>query len=736
MPSAEYPTQVVNPGPGKLPAGVVPASALLFSPSGGSGGQALAAHMSDPYDAHMAGAIGVLPIYPPTLEPLNISAGGVVDGESVLDFIAEAKDLFPDTSPKIGSDPADPWRLDWGHLDPFSDPTHCDTGGYANGTNVVFTKYLTNQANFVVGDSFFPADRGVVALYSNTNGNFFDSANTTLVAALWLGKNPPPVGIPTAGFNPTLRRTGQPNYVASGAGLDKVGLVNRLPHLSSYAVPPPWTAFASDFFAYQLGTFATGDSIALGGGQNWLLVHWKETYATALARIQPANLTALTLVAANCYTPVPVGGNLATIPSISRRTVFRDSTVGGQTVSFTKCLVAGVQTVIKLSGIEFYNNNAGSLVFDLNVQAPNLFNNSFLLGEESPPNVPVGFGTSSPLALDFSDFGAISTDHHLAYYELHPQGFNPNYSAVNAPQPGDVAEYTNAAEPIPGAAPVYATPDVGHGPGRALVKVAARRPWGSEVQASSAIGYMFNSVPQTGAGRRSTDSYEPFTDEYYRWDITYNTFTPGAELLPVVPDPSVKYNSNTELTVGGEDLQVVGGQLYYPHYNYYNATLPSTYNYATVQAGDGANHLRRYMRAFDTGSATSTGRIRFYGIPSSAFVTDAVFDGAETTGHMNGKVIIQLKVPGSYGEGQGTAWLDLGRAWGDPAPIYGDYCGCYTNIAVDPSGYITVTYNTHNATRNNGSGKFLLLVKVTYLNGNLAHAGSTHLTELQWLPPV
>ncbi len=57
MPSALNPNDVVQPGPGRLPADTVPAGALLVPPGGGSEA-ALQAHITDPVDAHMASAIG------------------------------------------------------------------------------------------------------------------------------------------------------------------------------------------------------------------------------------------------------------------------------------------------------------------------------------------------------------------------------------------------------------------------------------------------------------------------------------------------------------------------------------------------------------------------------------------------------------------------------------------------------------------------------------------------------
>lgn len=101
MPSNKDPNDVVNAGPGKLGAGAVPASALSFPINGGGD---LAAHISDPVDAHFAGAVGVPEIYPATGAPLLSSAGGPYDGESVLDALYSLSELLPVKPDRLGFD--------------------------------------------------------------------------------------------------------------------------------------------------------------------------------------------------------------------------------------------------------------------------------------------------------------------------------------------------------------------------------------------------------------------------------------------------------------------------------------------------------------------------------------------------------------------------------------------------------------------------------------------------------
>ena len=329
MPSPLDPGSVVDPGPGRLPAGVVPAGALLPPGGGGGGGAfaALQAHIHNPLDAHMAHAIGVDPYVPwngtpPTPDPILTRVGGPVSGESVLDFIDEFKDLIPPHPNYLGFANG---------LSPTSGIPNWDTlasvvsvggtsvtGGYANGVNVVFTRQLAPATTTTVAPSgtLFPADRGVLALYKNTNGNFFDPSHTTLVAAIWLGDLPAPGGIPhpSAGFDENVRKTQQVNYTASNSGIDQISLAFRYPYLESYTnyAPPtvPYGPYPVNFYTYQLATYSIAAQ-AVVTNDSFLLVHWRESYVAGLASIQPANLTLAKFVLANCYSATPVSGNFS-----------------------------------------------------------------------------------------------------------------------------------------------------------------------------------------------------------------------------------------------------------------------------------------------------------------------------------------------------------------------------------------------------------------------------------------
>jgi hypothetical protein len=156
-------------------------------------------------------------------------------------------------------------------------------------------------------------------------------------------------------------------------------------------------------------------------------------------------------------------------------------------------------------------------------------------------------------------------------------------------------------------------------------------------------------------------------------------------------------------------------------------------DYSGFPGTDGANHARRFLRSFDTGTPRSTGWIRLRGLAQAAFTQSAAYDGSETTGHTTGGAIVQLKVPGA----SGSDWLDLGRAYGDPGVVgslgSSPFYGCSTSVITNGSD-IYVQYQTGSIlTSNNGSGQFLIFIRVTFLNG----AGtSLNLGQIQWYPPT
>ena len=742
MPSLKDPNLVVNPGPGLLPAGVVPASALLFIPGGGASA-ALQAHINNPHDAHMAHAIGIDPYYPPgslppTGQPLISAVGGPIDGESVLDFIDEVKDLLPPRPNSIGFSAASGVTTgvpNWGTLNALGVGSgQAVGGGYAQGSNVQFTHFLvpTGASAFTPSGLLYPADRGVLAFYKNTSGNFLDAANTTLVAALSLNVTPP-AGVPSAAFSETTRNTGQSNYTGSGSGLDLFSLTFRLPYLTVYGGGVPYGPFSANFFRYQLAEWAlTSQTIGTGDSQSYLLVHWRETYATTLAAIQPANLTLPHLVLANCYSGVPTSNTAYATGSwddtttaasaVNRHFIFKDTNSAASPVgtSFTSSVV-GVPPQQDISGVPYFVNSL--LTWSADIQATGLFANSFQTGStDNPPNVPALMHSAfDPIQMDFTPFGGGILP--IPYNQMNKLGGGA-YSATNTPAPGDTGEFQANISSSFGV--LFIPNQTGYCPPGGFAQLTAnlRTPFHETVYQDPnkylIDWFLFSFSDPT------TSTFEPFVTEAYRYIGSFDP-TPSST-VSLIPSGGNVFPSNTPFTVTGADAQVAG-QLQYPQTNYTTGFLPASGpNYSGFPGGDGANHLRRFQRALDTGIPRNTGWLRLRGLAQAAFTTNAAYNGTETTGHVSGGAIIQLKVPGA----SGTGWLDLGRAYGDPGLPTLDFYGCSTGVIVNGPD-IYVSFNTTAMTSNNGSGNFLLFVRVSFLNG----AGtSLTLAQIQWYPPT
>lgn len=742
MPSSKDPNQVVSPGPGRLPAGTVPASAIIPGGGGGGGGG---------IDLEKAEDVIIPAVYPPTGEAL-LSPAGPIDGQTVLDFIDQYKDLIPVKPNHTGFNA--PAGLNsgipsWDTLERVGVGAGTAlTGGFPNlgtPTDVVFSHYLVPAGtnNFVLSGMIYPADRGVLAIYEtpDPNGDYFNAGATNLIAHLWLGAAPAPAGMTSANFNETLRTTQQLNVVGP------IGLTFRLPYLSDYSPYPgaPYTPYALNFYRYQLATYTTTPlgTGAVNNSRSFLLVHWKETYATSLAAIQPAGLTIGTLVAANCYSAVPVAGNFDDVAqgiyTLNRHNIFHDgASATAPTINTFTTTNAVVPPSHFVSGITHTNSTV--FTFNVNIAGNDLFSNSFQTGSfDAPPVVPTGFHSNfDPIDIGFDDFGGPSFP--VPYWRLHKQGAPPGlYTQTNSPAPVDVGEYVNPALALPGAVPFTPNNVLGY----SRLKVTLHDPFNAVPVFDTSKRYLFNSYPQTGGvGAISTDTFEPFVDEHYRYITTFNASVSAT--VRITPSGGDVFPSAVAFVATGPDLQIVTNNLTYPQEDFSLASyFPANAggNYSTFPAGDGVNHLRRYVRAFNTGIARNTGKLRIRGqkivlgvpvpLTASDFTANAAYDGTEITGHTAGGLIIQIKVPGPAGSG----WLDIGRVVGDPGLGLSDFFGCQTGVTTVGND-IFVSFLTGAFTSDNGlafGNKFLLFVRVSMIND--ATGLAVFLDELEWQVP-
>lgn len=723
MPSNRNPATVVNPGPGRLAAGTLTESAFIFGGGGGGSGAALHAHIVDPMDAHMASAIGINPTDPATGLPILHTAGGVVDGESTLDFMIAAKDLWPDAPDRMGWDlPTIPnsGRPIWSTLDEVGTGIgEAVTGAFVRGGQAVFSHHIISTATLdpVVYGMVYPADRGVLAFYWSPNGDFTDPG-TTLLSALWLGNSPAPTGIPDAAFAEGSRSGQQWEHNQTNVGLDNIYLTNRVPYLKDYtAYPVSWAVYDFNFLRYQIATYVqTPDLVVVGDAGSWLWVHWREGYATSLASIA-ASVLGTQLTSTNCYSAVPSGGNYDADPVyyVNRHNVLRDAasaTLPSGTI--TSAISGGfpVPWQVALSGVAHMNGL--NMRLDFTATTDDLWNSSFYGASwEAPPDVPTGFASPEcPLEMDFSDFGADPLA--VAYYDMRKVGTLVDYGVANPPLPGDTSEIvvTNYSLTYTG---------LGHTPtnGEAIIRATLRKPFSTVIIADT-LKYMFNSWQPVGA-TRSTEVHEYFVDEKYRY---VSTAVPAVAGKPLIPAGADDFNSSPNFAAGGPDLQCVGNTLRYPQTNYSVGYAFVGPNYAAVLAGDPASHMRRYLRAFDTGSPRATGKVRIKGLAFADFQATVAYTGNEVTDHPGGAVV-QVRVAGA------TEWLDLGRMKGDPDLLLTSFRGCQIGLEVSGSDTI-VTYDTTLPTMDDGTGAHPIFVRVTLIKGP---GTGLSVDELEWLVP-
>ena len=720
MPSTKNPVLVVLPGPGKLPAGTVSASALMFPPGGGSGA-ALEAHITDPIDAHMASAIGINP-YDSYGFPILASVGGPVDGESVLDFIDGAKDLFPVRPDVMGVDsPSVPNSgiPSWDVLDLAGVGVgESITGGFKRGSNVIYTHHLVHMASgATIEGMVYPADRGVLAFYHTSTGDY---TTGTLISALWLGSVSAPSGIPSALFLEASRQTQQSDH-STGSGIDKFFLQFRVPYLKDYSPYPGvlWANFDDNFYRYQIADYASDISvISPGDNGSWLVAHWKESYATSLASIQPAQL-ATHFSSTYCYSSTTPDFDTVPVFTINRHNVFRDTISSSPSgSSFTTAVHTGLWSTTELSGVTFYH---GVLRWDLTLHANGLFNTSFFTGTTSdvvngPPSNMLS--AVDPVSLDLSDFGFVTIDYRFS--QLQDSVSHTLYSTSHAPQTTDTGELvvSNLATTFVSSA----SPIGGYG----IIKSVLRKPFTTYAVYADTIRYLYNSFPQTGS-TASTDTFEPFCDEKYRYITTYDPTDPA---VPILPAGGNDYNSTAVITTSDHNAQVIGNQLVYPSVNFSVSPYKpvGNPNYAAVLSGDAVHWIRRHIRAFDTGVARNTGKIRIRGAGGfTQFESSVPWTGNEVTDHPGG-LIVQIRVPGA------TGWLDVGRTKGDPDLGTEDFKGCRTGLEISGSDVI-VTYDTTAYTVDSGPAnghRFLLFVRVGYVRS--VGTGSP-IDEIEWMTP-
>ncbi len=630
------------------------------------------------------------------------SAGGPYNGESVLDALYLLKDLLPVRPDRVGFDlPGVPnhGQIDW----EFGGSVK---GGYTDGGQGYVTQHLSSYGlgNETSVGTVYPADRGVLALYKTTGTNFANAGQTTLVAALWLGNVVAPAGIPQSIFTEFYRNTIQPatftapstagpagTYTPSNIGLDLFSLDGRLPYLNDYT--PFGNIFSNygvTFPAYQLSKFYFPINILSKVNGSYLLVHWKEQYAQSLSLIQPAALAGGALVSGNCYSAVP--SNTSEYVRVHRDRIYNNNPATDPTPGGIATTPGGTLTTISLSGISYYSSSG--LTFNTVATCNGLFEAGYYTNVAASASVPAGFESPvAPVVVNMTDFGGDNWSYPL--YDGAPARIVNNvsglgYSLGSPPAAADVARFQNSAQFIGNSASFTPYP-------YGQVKVTFNAPHRSSVTLIDSKFYLYR------GGGFGSETEERLENETYRYPAAFSVLT-SSPIIPAAP-----FGSAAALTANNGELQVYAGRLVYPSIDFTAANYQPTQagrNYAAVLAADAASHKRRYQRAFNTTIAKNSGTLTLTGLAFSAFQASGAVDPNEITDHPGG-AIVQIKIPGV------TGWLDLGRAKGDPdLDTTSDFRGCRTGIVGN-----SYTFETGGFTANNGSGKYLLLVRVTFIKG-------------------
>lgn len=736
MPSTQNPVGLVNPGPGKT----LPGQVIVGSIGGGGGGGGsgdLLAHIQDPLDAHFASAIGVEPTHLPTGTPVLSEVGGPFDGESVLDVLSQLSFLAPLPPDRLGFDSPfvqNSGIPDWGALDSAL------TGGYDSGGNVIFTKSITASGilGMTVRPLVYPADRGVLCLYSNAGGDFTDGTST-LVAALWLGSTaskPGALTIASANFQEANRNVGQGfgptySYTPSMVGTDIITLNYRLPVLSDYSGYPGsnYTNFPQTFPTFQLAKAAIFQTLsAAGANGSFLLVHWRASYALSDATISGASLLPGNLVQGNCYSAVPaIPGDWDTgnVANVAKRHIFRDvnSGVAPSLALFTSSL-ANIPSIKTVSGVGYMDDLIGPTL-NLDIQVNDLADSSF--NTDATPdgvNTPLGYGSvKDPLTLDYSGLGVVTTV-PKSYNQLRQAGAGITYGPANAPAPGDVVQYVALAD-SPGALGVICT-DSG------AIKAKLNKPYQPEVEVTDSTLYLVNTIPNPPSVlNTTTETLETFTGEFYRYADIPVSIAPS--ILDMPPAGLDIYPSVTALVTGDNYLQVAAGALVYPQTDYTGAQ-PAGPDYSTIPGTDAiavpAGYVRRYMRAFNTGQPINRGKVRIKGIAPSAFAAIPAYTANEILDHPGGVIVQLYCIHPAFNTS--TLVCDLGRPKGLPSTESLNNIGCLvgkTGSGVDWTYAFELPWFTWQAP----SGKCPLVVRISYINGP---GTSAVIEEIEYLPLV
>ncbi len=505
---------------------------------------------------------------------------------------------------------------------------------------------------------------------------------------------------------------GQPNYEASGVGYDLISLKNRLPYDTAYAIlGNPYTPFNSKFTAYQIGTYTIPLSLSSTDQETYLLVHWKESLATTLASISPANF-GTNFTSTNVYSAHTSDGDTF-YGTLERRNVYVDTNTTVITGDpFLSSPAGDDTTVSKLSGIIHYRSTG--LQLNILATAQNLVKGSYYTHSVSGGSIPAGYESpTSPVKVDMSSFGGSVTPYSLLNNANVLEDVGGTQFTITSPPaalPASTAvRFQRGDHPIGGTAIPTLDGLTNTSTGRA--KIIWSAPFTPDVVVHDSRFYVYlpSSFPAYSSGfvekHPATDTLDTFVDEQYRFNSSFS-ITSGVGVTPT----GISQVFDSTVTLPSGELQVLLGKLIYPQHNFLLSTIRplQTEDYSALTG------IRRYVRAFDRGALSVSGTLRIKGLPGLTAANQlanfrVLNDNSvvnETTDHPGG-MTVQVR------PGPGSIWYDVGRTAGSGS---GGDIGALTNpaaVTIDNStGELVIPFTMGSSTEL-VSGKYPLFVRIS-----------------------
>jgi hypothetical protein len=583
------------------------------------------------------------------------------------------------------------------------------TGAFSvQGVGIVSSNFITRTATsstgitrdqFVIGGTFYPADKGTLVLQRKLRS----AIGFTAIAVLDLSAN----------FIEATRATGQSVYNPTyDDTYDTITLFDRLPAQNNYDTLAPDAngnpvysnyTVSTTYSPFQLAKYSIPVSNpndpagTLNSATSIVNTPTDDVYSSAYRIVHYHE-------GQTDFNGNPTSGQIYSIVdalagaddgdnTVRMSNVFVDSDDARPTIATaTITPVSSTESPVKqISGVHYYNSSSDLFGVVINTST-NLFANSYL------KDGILSF-TSSGLTFPSGQFlGVTDLTNGTAYYS------NTNLPDFTTP-PNDYGAYSASGGNRPYAASnSFST--------NACYVVSANDPFGAGASYTSTNA---NRILVNGYGTPSTAAKEYFVDEQYR-EGTVETFSAAL-------GPYTSWTHSTIPLVAGE-LQVGGlfghdagsPGLVFPQGNWHDSVLP-TQNVNVNYTGFSGDSI--YQRLFSLGYVTNGGCLNLKSSGSRLIATTDFLDSSASK-----SMKIEVKIPGL------TGWLNLGKQYKVGGHLDGN--GCLTYITGNAGNYMLYFTTGQLTTADSG---YNFAVRVTYLASPTTNRDFI-LSYLELLPPA